>query len=98
MQTYTDEQLIKNYLKGDDNSLEILIRRYLKPIYFFVYGYTKDEQKAEDIAQEVFVKIWKNLKKFDKNKNFKTWIFTIAKNTALDYLKKKKSCRFPILI
>ena len=47
--------------------------------------------------QEVFVKVWKNLKKFDTNKNFKSWIFTIAKNTALDWLKKKNAVPFSLL-
>jgi RNA polymerase sigma-70 factor (ECF subfamily) len=51
---------------------------------------------AEDITQEVFVKVWKNLKRFDPSKNFKTWIFTIAKNTALDYFKKKKTINFSV--
>jgi len=50
--------------------------------------------QAEDITQEVFVKVWKNIKKFDQNKDFKPWIFQIAKNTSIDYLRKKKSIPF----
>ena len=46
---------------------------------------------AEDIAQETFLRLWKNLKKFDQSKNFKTWLFAIAKNASLDLLKKKKT-------
>jgi len=91
VKTYTDEQLATNYLKGDEESLEILIKRYLKPIYSFSFRFVGDSQEAEDITQEVFVKVWRNLKKFDKNKKFKTWIFTIAKNTCLDWQKKKKT-------
>jgi RNA polymerase sigma-70 factor (ECF subfamily) len=89
-----DRQLIENYLKGDEKSLEILIGRHLKPIYNFAYKYAGNPQEAEDITQEVFVKVWKNLKKFDKQKNFKNWIFPIAKNTAIDFLKKKKAMQF----
>ena len=81
-------------MKGDDRSLEVLVGRYLKSIYRFAYSYTKDEQKAEDVAQETFLKVWKNIKKYDKQKNFKAWIYTIAKNTALDYLKKKNAIAF----
>ncbi|MGC8851711.1 MAG: RNA polymerase sigma factor [Minisyncoccia bacterium] len=91
---YSDEQLITNYLAGDEKSLEILIHRYLKPIYNFVYRYIGDEQEAEDITQVVFVKMWKSLKKFDQKKKFKTWIFHIAKNTSLDFLKKKRAIPF----
>lgn len=89
-----DKQLIVNYLKGDERSLEILIRQYLKPIYSFVYRYVGNAQEAEDITQEVFMKAWRNLKKFDKQKSFKTWIFSIAKNASIDFLKKKKSIPF----
>jgi RNA polymerase sigma-70 factor (ECF subfamily) len=90
----SDQKLIANYLAGDEKSLEILIHRYLKPIYSFVYRYVGNEQEAEDITQEVFVKAWRNLKKFDRNKSFKTWIFTIAKNTSIDWLRKKKTIPF----
>ena len=89
-----DKILIQQYLKGDEKSLEILIARYLKPIYSFVYKNVGNPSEAEDITQEVFIKIWKNIKKFDQNKNFKPWIFQIAKNTSIDFLRKKKSIPF----
>jgi RNA polymerase sigma-70 factor (ECF subfamily) len=89
-----DKNLIEQYLKGDEKSLEILIARYLKPIYSFVYKNVGSQSEAEDITQEVFVKIWKNIKKFDQKKNFKPWIFQIAKNASIDFLRKKKSIPF----
>jgi len=94
MQGFSDKELIKAYLKGDEKSLEILVSKHLKSVFGFVYHYVGDAQSAEDITQETFLKVWKNLKKFDKNKSFKNWIFTIAKNTAFDYLKKKKPMLF----
>lgn len=89
--TKTDGELITDYLKGNEKSLEVLIKRYLKPIYSFAFQFVGNSQEAEDITQEVFIKMWRNLKKFNKKKNFKTWIFTIAKNTCLDWQKKKKT-------
>jgi len=97
MKDCIDEQLIKKYLKGDEESLEILIKRYLKPIYSFVYRFVRNNQEAQDITQEVFVKVWRNLKKFKPEYRFKTWIFTIAKNTCLDWQKKKRTIPFSIL-
>ena len=94
MQDYSDIELITKYLGGDEKSLELLIQRYLKPVYGFVYRYSGNTQNAEDITQDVFIKIWRNLKKFDQSKRFKTWIFSIAKNTAIDFLKKKKAIPF----
>jgi len=90
----TDNELISKYLEGDETALKSLIERYLKPIYSFVYRLTGNGQDAEDISQEVFVKVWKNLNKFDESKSFKTWLFTIAKNTAYDSLRKKKEIVF----
>ncbi|MDP3784513.1 MAG: sigma-70 family RNA polymerase sigma factor [bacterium] len=89
-----DEQLIADYLNGDEKSLELLVQNYLKPIYSFVYRYVGDGQDAEDVTQEIFIKIWRHIKRFDQNKSFKTWIFSIAKNTAIDFLKKKKAIPF----
>ena len=90
----TDNNLIYEYFKGDEKSLEILVARYLKVIYSFSYKNVGNEAEAEDITQEVFVKVWKNLKKFDQKKDFKPWIFQIAKNTAIDYLRKRKTVPF----
>lgn len=89
-----DKNLIQQYLKGDEKSLELLVKKYLKPIYSFTYKNVGNPAEAEDITQEVFVKVWKNIKKFDQNKNFKPWIFQIAKNTSIDFLRKKKTIPF----
>src|SRR5581483_632357 len=90
----TDQQLISNYLSGDEEALKELISRYLKPVYNFIYHLAGNKENAEDISQETFVKAWKNLKKYNPEQNFKTWLFTIARNTAIDWLRKKKSLVF----
>jgi RNA polymerase sigma-70 factor, ECF subfamily len=90
----SEKQLITAYVEGDREALEVLIRQYLKPIYSFAYRYVGNPQEAEDITQETFIKVWRNIKKFDRTKSFKTWIFAITKNTAIDFLKKKKAIPF----
>lgn len=90
----SDEQLITDYLKGDEKALEVLIERYLKLIYSFVYRHVYNASEAEDITQETFVRAWRNLKKFDRRRIFKTWIFSIAKNACIDFLRKKKTIPF----
>lgn len=94
---YADENLVVDYLKGDERALEILIRRYLNPIYSFAYRYTGNFQDAEDVAQEVFVKMWRHIKRFNRKRSFKIWIFSIAKNAAIDLLRKKKDRTFSSL-
>ncbi len=94
MKELSDNEIVEKYLKGDQEALEVLIKRYLKPIYSFVYKNVGDSAATEDITQEVFVKMWKNLKKFKRGSSFKSWIFTIAKNTAIDFLRKKRTVPF----
>ncbi|TSA45278.1 sigma-70 family RNA polymerase sigma factor [bacterium] len=89
-----DNQLVKNYLEGNDEAFEELVKKYLKPIYNFLYRLTNNQVVAEDLAQDTFLKVWKNIRRFDQSRSFKTWIFTIAKNTAFDYFKKKKELPF----
>ncbi|MFA7208820.1 MAG: sigma-70 family RNA polymerase sigma factor [Parcubacteria group bacterium] len=89
-----DRQLIEEFLDGSDDSFEYLVGRYLKPVYNFLYQFTQDRDSLDDLTQETFIKAWKNIKKFDPEKNFRTWLFTIAKNTAYDFLKKKKTLPF----
>jgi RNA polymerase sigma-70 factor (ECF subfamily) len=94
-QNIADEQLVRRYLRNkDEGALEELVKRYLPLIFGFVKNYTGNRDNASDITQEVFVKVWRNLKKFDRSKSFRTWIFTIAKRTAIDWLRKKNALPF----
>lgn len=89
-----DKTIIFEYLKGDQKALEFLVKKYLNHIYSFIYKNVGDPEAAEDITQEVFVRVWKNIRKFDLNKDFKPWIFQIAKNASIDYLRKRKTIPF----
>src|SRR3989338_1067484 len=94
MENRTDEQLMQSAARGDDNALETLIARSLKLMYGFAYRFTHNRAEAEDITQEVFVKVWRNVKKFDHAKPFKPWLYRIAKNTCLDFVKRKYAVPF----
>lgn len=90
----TDQQLVDDFLRGNDESFEILVQQYLKPIYNFLYQFTQDRDSLDDLTQETFIKAWKGIEKFDKTKSFRIWLYVIAKNTAYDFLKKKKTIPF----
>jgi RNA polymerase sigma-70 factor (ECF subfamily) len=89
-----DAKLIAAFIKGDGESFAALVDRHMPMVYKFTYRYVGDADTANDVVQDVFIKVWKNIKKFDPQKNFKTWLLTIAKNTALDSIKKKKAVLF----
>lgn len=91
----TDEELILEYLAGNEESFKNLITRYSKPLYFFAYRMTGKSELSEDILQEVCLKIWKKISQYKIGSGtFKSWVFTIARNTAIDQLRKKK---FPVI-
>ncbi len=95
MNSMTDEQLILAYReRHDERLLEALIARYTHSIYNFSRHYAPDADAAYDITQETFVKVWQKLDSFDISRQFRSWLFTIAKRTALDWLKKKQAVPF----
>ena len=89
-----DEQLALAAAGGDQTALQQLVSRNLEAVYRVCYGYLHDRSEAEDAAQEVFVKVWRNLDRFDHRQNFKPWLFAIARNTCLDFLKKRRDLAF----
>lgn len=94
MKQITDAQLIGLYQQGNSKAFESIVNRYAQIVYRFAYKLVNNKEDAHDITQESLIKVWKNIDKFDKSKDFKIWVFTITKRTALDYLRKRKSISF----
>ncbi len=90
----TDEQFIEEHLEGNPHALGVLINRHLASIYNYTYVMTGSSADAEDITQETFVKVWRHIKKYRPQQSFKTWLFTIAHRTAIDWLRKRKHLHF----
>jgi RNA polymerase sigma-70 factor (ECF subfamily) len=91
----SDAMLISAFLNdGKGDAFAALVDRHVSMVYGFVYRYLQNADSTNDVVQDVFIKVWKNLKKFDQGKSFKTWLLTIAKNTALDFIKQKKAVLF----
>ncbi|TSA45004.1 RNA polymerase sigma factor [bacterium] len=81
-------------LKARDGSLEAfeqILFHYEKVIFNYVYRLTSHRQEAEDLTQETFLKLYKNLSRIDPQKNLKSWIYRIATNTVYDWFRKKKN-------
>ncbi|MFA6353631.1 MAG: sigma-70 family RNA polymerase sigma factor [Candidatus Paceibacterota bacterium] len=90
----SDEEIIVLYKNGDEEAFKVLITRYTTPLYNFTARLT-NKNEASDLVQEIFIKAWKNIARFDLRKaSFKTWIFIIARNAVTDFLRKKKSLLF----
>jgi RNA polymerase sigma-70 factor (ECF subfamily) len=85
----SDEQLVEDIQKGNENSFDILYRKYARRVFNIIVRIVKDRHLAEDIMQEVFVKVNKSINKFKFKSSFYTWLYRIAVNTALTFAKKK---------
>jgi RNA polymerase sigma-70 factor (ECF subfamily) len=93
MLNLSDEELVgrcKTELPHDTRSYELLVRRHMNRVYSLVYRMVCNKEEAEDLTQEVFLKVFNNLKKYEQQAAFSTWLYRIATNTALDALDKSK--------
>lgn len=89
-QIISDEELIKQYLDGDESSLRMLINRHKSKIYTSIYLMVKDKALAEDIFQETFFKIINTFKrgKYQEEGKFLQWAMRISRNLVIDYFRK----------
>ena len=88
----SDKQLIDQYLDGSDKAFEILLTRHKEKIYTSIYLFVKDHSKAEDIFQDVFIKIIKTIRngKYNHEGKFLQWAMRISYNMCVDNFRKAK--------
>jgi RNA polymerase sigma-70 factor, ECF subfamily len=88
----SDEILIKNYIAGNDNALQILIKRHKSRIYGFIYTKIKDKDIADDIFQDTFIKVIKALRSesYEDTGKFLSWILRITNNLIMDHFRKNR--------
>ncbi len=85
-----DNELVENIRQGDGEAFRTLVMRYEKRVLAVAYGVVHNEYDARDVAQNVFLKIYKSLDKFRGDSRFYTWLYRITVNVAIDFMRKKK--------
>jgi len=85
-----DEKIIKKAVQGDPDAYEKLVNKYREPLHYHVKKMVRDKEQVEDLVQEVFIKAIDNLASYNSNYAFSTWIYRIATNHTIDYLRKRK--------
>ncbi len=92
MKEYSDEELLSMFSGGDNPNyaFNLIVKKYQEPIYWHVRRLVISHDDTNDIVQDVFVKAWQGLDKFRKDAALFTWLYRIATNEALSFLKKKK--------
>jgi RNA polymerase sigma-70 factor (ECF subfamily) len=91
-----DRALVAAILEGDRDRFTELVRRYEKRLINYVYRITHRYEEAHDLAQDIFVKVFLALDRFDPKYQFSTWLFRIAQNAAIDVLRKKSLPEVPL--
>jgi RNA polymerase sigma-70 factor, ECF subfamily len=87
----TDAAVVAQVLAGDRDAFRVLVERHSRSIFRVAYRMTGDEQDAEEIVQETFLRAYRSLEKFELRANFGTWVYRIAVNRTLDFLSARKS-------
>lgn len=90
----SDAELISSFINGEEKAFNEIVRRYQKKIYYCIKRYVHEHDEADDILQNVFIKVYKNIKQFKGNSSFYTWIYRIATNESFTYIKIKKARNF----
>jgi RNA polymerase sigma-70 factor (ECF subfamily) len=91
-----DAAVVGVFLGGDERGFQELVERYETRLLNFVYRTIGDREKAEDLVQEVFIRVYRHLHRFDRSKKFSTWAYTIASNLAKNELRNRS--RNPLVL
>lgn len=91
-----DSGVVARYLEGDKRAFTELVERYQTRLLNFIYRTTGDRERAEDLVQETFIRVYRHIHRFDQSKKFSTWIYTIASNLAKNELRNRS--RNPLVL
>jgi RNA polymerase sigma-70 factor (ECF subfamily) len=86
---YNDEELMQEIKAGNMFAFDALYRKYNKKLYKFGYSILKSTEEAENLIQDVFLNLWENRHKVEKNSSIKSYVFTITYNSAISIIRKK---------
>jgi RNA polymerase sigma-70 factor, ECF subfamily len=86
----SDQQVVQRAREGSERAYRELIGRYQRPVFSLIYRLVRDREKAEDLAQDTFIKVLNNIDRYNPEYKFSSWIFKIAHNTSLDQLRRKE--------
>ena len=86
----SDETLIERFQNGDLYAFDLIVKRYKNQLLNFIYRFLGNQEEAEDLVQETFLRVYKNRRAYRKVAKFSTWIYTIAGNLAKTELRKRR--------
>jgi len=85
-----DVALIERCLRREQSAWEEIVARYRRKVFHIAYKFTGKHDEAEDLSQEIFLKVFKSLDKFNRDADFSTWLSSVARNYCIDYYRASK--------
>ena len=86
----SDHDLVVRAQRGSEKAYRELLGRYQRPVFSLIYRMIRDREQSEDLAQETFVRVFNNIDRYDPAYKFSSWIFKIATNLTIDWMRKKE--------
>jgi len=86
----SDTELIERCLQKDNAAWEVIVGRYKRKVFHIAYKFTGRHDDAEDLTQEIFLKVFKSLEKFNRDADFSTWLSSVARNFCIDHYRASK--------
>lgn len=90
MNQIEEQEIVDQFLGGDIQVFEVIVNDFKDRVMNICFSYTNDLNDAEDVSQEVFIEVYKSLRQYKKQSSLATWIFRIASNKSIDFIRKRK--------
>ena len=87
------ETLIQRCLQGDQRAWDAIVRQYWRKVFNVAYKFVAKHDEAEDLTQDIFLKIFKSLDTFDRRANFQTWLISVSRNLCIDHYRSVRKER-----
>jgi RNA polymerase sigma-70 factor (ECF subfamily) len=87
------ETLIQRCLQGDQRAWDLIVRQYWRKVFNVAYKFVGKHDEAEDLTQDIFLKIFKSLDTFDRRANFQTWLISVSRNLCIDHYRSVRKER-----
>jgi RNA polymerase sigma-70 factor, ECF subfamily len=92
-QSYAPDEVIERCLNGDQAAWESIVRQYRRKVFNIAYKFVGRHDQAEDLTQDVFLKLYKSLDTFDRRANFQTWLISVSRNLCIDHYRSVRKER-----
>lgn len=86
----TEDEWLQRAARGDRQACQLLVERHLPGVFHFSRRMLRNEQDAEDVAQETFLKLWKAAERFEGRSSIRTWLFRVAHNLCIDHMRRRR--------